>query len=108
MRSKEIADEGIEGEYFIFGRPQKILLAGEVEGENIFLEESENGTNISGQWEGTLQGDSIQGTWLSADGSLSKPFNLKRFRLPAHSPKSKSKPMQQLPSALNATSATNR
>lgn len=77
VRPKEIVDEGLEGEYFIFGRSQKILLAGELDGNSIFLEESENGTNISGQWEGKLEGDTIQGTWLSADGSISRPFNLK-------------------------------
>ncbi|OGB22892.1 MAG: hypothetical protein A3I66_13225 [Burkholderiales bacterium RIFCSPLOWO2_02_FULL_57_36] len=81
VRPKEIIDEGLEGEYFIFGRSQKILLAGELEGENIFLEESENGTNISGQWEGKLQDGSIQGTWTSADGSVTKPFNLTPIRL---------------------------
>ncbi len=87
VRPKEIAEEGLEGEYFFFGRSQKILLAGELEGESIFLEESENGTNISGQWEGKLQDGIIQGTWMSADGSISKPFSLRPIQPHARSPK---------------------
>jgi hypothetical protein len=87
VRPKEIVDEGLEGEYFIFGRSQKILLAGELDGDSIFLEESENGTNISGQWEGKLVGDSIKGTWLSADESISKPFSLKLVVVQAALPK---------------------
>jgi hypothetical protein len=101
VRRKEIIDDGLEGEYFMFGRSQKVLLAGELEGDNIFLEESENGTNISGQWEGKLQGDSIHGTWMSADGSVSMPFNLKLIRPPANS--SKPTQLRKAPTAENAT-----
>lgn len=103
VRPKEIIDEGLEGEYFIFGQSQKILLAGELEGENIFLEESENGTNISGQWEGKLQGDSIQGTWKSADESVSRPFKLKLIRLHASAQKPRS-----VRKASSMTSAASR
>lgn len=77
IRPKAEIDEGIEGEYFIFGNSAKILLAGEIEGEILFMEESENGTNISGQWDGKLEGDMLSGTWMSADGSFTKPFALK-------------------------------
>jgi hypothetical protein len=77
VRPKAEIDEGVEGEYFVFGRSQKILLAGELEGDAVFLEESENGTDVSGQWDGKRDGDTIHGTWLSADGSVSKPFMLK-------------------------------
>ncbi|MDB5840064.1 MAG: hypothetical protein JWQ23_2016 [Herminiimonas sp.] len=77
VRPKAEIDEGIEGEYFIFGRTRAILLAGELEGDDVFLEESENGTDVSGQWEGRRDGDTIRGNWLSADGSVSKPFVLK-------------------------------
>ncbi len=97
IRPKAEIDEGIEGEYFVFGRAQKFLLAGELEGEDVFLEESENGTDVSGQWDGKRSGDMIQGTWMSADGSISKPFTLratpaevapgKAKSLPAKSPK---------------------
>lgn len=105
VRPKAIVDEGHEGEYFIFGRSQKILLAGEVEGENIFLEESENGTNISGQWEGKLQGDLIQGTWKSADESVSKPFKLKL--IPGRTTAQKPAPITKA-TAANSASAPGR
>lgn len=73
---KEDFAEGLEGEYFRFGRSQKILLAGEMDADGIFIEESENGTDISGQWEGKLEGDTLRGTWTSAEGDVSKPFVL--------------------------------
>lgn len=77
VRPKEQIDEGLEGEYFVFGRSLKILLAGEMEGTTLFMEESENGTDISGQWDGKLDGDTLSGSWMSADGSVTKPFSLK-------------------------------
>jgi hypothetical protein len=76
VRPKAAVDEGMEGEYFVFGRSQKILLAGEIEAEDVFFEESENGTDVSGQWDGKREGEAIRGNWLSADGAVSKPFLL--------------------------------
>lgn len=91
IRPKADIDEGIEGEYFIFGNSHKILLAGEIEGNQLFMEESENGTNISGQWDGKLEGDSLVGSWMSADGTITKPFTLKAVvqkpAAPAHAAK---------------------
>lgn len=87
IRPKADIDEGIEGEYFIFGNSHKILLAGEIEGDQLFMEESENGTNISGQWDGKLEGDTLVGSWMSADGSITKPFTLKAvMQKPAAAP----------------------
>jgi hypothetical protein len=40
------------------------------------MEESVNGKDVSGQWEGHRQGQSITGTWSSADGAVIKPFAL--------------------------------
>jgi len=78
LRQKEDMREGLEGEYFVFGRSQKILLAGEFDRDGaIFLEESENGQNVSGQWEGNFDGDTFRGVWSSSDGSVEKPFTLK-------------------------------
>ncbi|MDO9421348.1 MAG: hypothetical protein Q7T66_11860 [Herminiimonas sp.] len=78
LRPKAEVDEGHEGEYFIFGNSHKILLAGDIEKDGVlFMEESVNGTDISGQWDGKLEGDVLVGTWMSADGSITKPFTLK-------------------------------
>jgi len=69
---------GVEGDYFIFGSGwRQILLAGEIEGNDMFLEESENGTDVSGHWDGTMSGDTISGTWQPAGGSGLKQFILK-------------------------------
>jgi hypothetical protein len=80
LRPKPDIKDGLEGDYFVFGRSQKILLAGEVEGSDLFLEESENGIDVSGHWNGSFSGDAISGDWQSADGSVSKPFALKTVR----------------------------
>lgn len=80
LRTKQEFEDGIEGDYFIFGSSQKILLAGEIEGEDLFLEESVNGTDVSGQWEGKMAGDIIRGEWQSADGKISKPFEIRIVR----------------------------
>ncbi|RBA25757.1 hypothetical protein EV677_1426 [Herminiimonas fonticola] len=96
LRPKEEVDEGHEGEYFIFGNSNKILLAGEIEKDGVlFMEESVNGKDISGQWDGKLEGDVLAGTWMSADGSITKPFSLKII-----SPVQKSSQKQTLSKAV--------
>ncbi|OWY29658.1 hypothetical protein [Herbaspirillum robiniae] len=69
-------EDGLEGRYFFFGGSPDILVAGEVEGDDLVMEESVNGRDVSGQWEGHRQGNAITGTWSSADGSVTKPFSL--------------------------------
>jgi hypothetical protein len=83
FRLKRDFEDGLEGEYFIFGQSQHILLAGEFDAEGISLEESENGRDVSGRWEGMFEGDVLRGNWSSIDGSVMKPFVLKA--LPAQS-----------------------
>jgi hypothetical protein len=77
LRTKTDYVEGVEGEYFVFGRSRNVLLAGELAGDDLLMEESENGTDVSGQWTGTLAGDTVSGEWESADGKVRKLFNLK-------------------------------
>jgi hypothetical protein len=80
LRAKADIAEGFEGDYFLFGHSQKVLLAGEIDGDDIFMEESVNGTDVSGQWNGKLDGDVVSGTWQSADGLVTKPFAMKIVR----------------------------
>ncbi|MES2071632.1 MAG: hypothetical protein V4488_14860 [Pseudomonadota bacterium] len=68
--------DSVEGEYFVFGRGNKILLAGEVSGKALTMEESEDGVDVSGQWDGKLDGKTLRGSWVSDDGSISKEFIL--------------------------------
>jgi hypothetical protein len=81
LRPKADIEDGYEGDYFLFGSSQKILLAGDLDGEDLILEESENGTDISGQWEGKVTGDTISGSWQSVDGSVKKPFKITVLRM---------------------------
>jgi hypothetical protein len=76
LSPKADVDGGFEGDYFLFGHTRKILLAGEADGDDLFFEESENGTDVSGQWEGKLSGGTFSGNWNSADGAVTKPFRL--------------------------------
>jgi len=80
VRPKAAPEVGIEGEYFLFGDSQTILLAGETDEDQVFMEESVNGTDVSGQWDGTQEGDTFRGTWRSADGEA-LPFVLKEIRI---------------------------
>jgi hypothetical protein len=75
---KPKADEdGLEGKYFVFGRSAQILLAGEVDQNDLMMEESYNGKDVSGQWEGSFKNGLLSGTWSTLDGSVTKPFSLK-------------------------------
>jgi hypothetical protein len=93
LRPKADPAEGLEGEYIVFGRNGHILLAGETEADGLLMEESENGTDVSGQWEGRQDGASLRGTWQSADGSVSKPFILKAMDVGAA--ETRAKPAQR-------------
>jgi hypothetical protein len=77
LQPKSDPDEGLEGEYFVFGRSARIKLAGETEDDALLMEESENGVDVSGQWQGSRDGDTVTGTWTSGDGTATKPFRLK-------------------------------
>jgi hypothetical protein len=75
---KPKADEdGLEGNYFVFGQSAQILLAGEVDQNDLMMEESHNGKDVSGQWEGSFKNGLLSGTWSTLDGSVTKPFSLK-------------------------------
>ncbi|MBK1890979.1 hypothetical protein Undi14_13135 [Undibacterium sp. 14-3-2] len=71
--------DSVEGSYVVVaGAPQsqKILLAGEVTADRLSMEESVDGTDVSGQWDGDLQGQTVRGIWLSADGNVRQDFTL--------------------------------
>lgn len=80
LRPKPEDDGGVEGNYFIFGGRAQILLAGEFDDEGFWMEESVNGRDVSGQWEGGRQGDAFTGSWRGADDGPTKPFILRIVR----------------------------
>jgi hypothetical protein len=92
VRPKEDPSEGIEGNYIVFGRSGQILLAGETDGDGLLMEESENGTDVSGQWEGRQEGGEVRGTWQSADGAISRQFVLRAIDAATAAPSARSAP----------------
>ncbi|MDY7578569.1 hypothetical protein RGU70_09560 [Herbaspirillum sp. RTI4] len=76
LHPKTDEKESVEGTYFFLGQPKQILLAGEFEQDDLVMEESANGRDVSGQWQGKLTGTTLSGTWTSDDGDVSKPFVL--------------------------------
>ncbi|WP_157212511.1 hypothetical protein [Herbaspirillum sp. CF444] len=73
----KVDEDGLEGQYFVFGQGSQILLAGEVDQNDLVMEESHNGKDVSGQWEGSFKNGVLSGTWSTLDGSVTKPFSLK-------------------------------
>lgn len=107
LHLKEQIDEGVEGDYFLFGRTQKILLAGEVDNNTVALEESENGTDISGQWDGKIDGNVIRGTWTSADFNVTKPFEVTVVAATATAEKKSDKPAAKRKTVARSNPASN-
>jgi hypothetical protein len=70
-------DEALEGSYFLVGQNHKVLLAGEFEEDALTMEESINGKDVSGLWDGVYDGVSLTGNWSSLDGNVLRPFTLK-------------------------------
>ncbi|MFZ6656133.1 hypothetical protein [Undibacterium sp. TJN19] len=70
--------DSVEGSYVVLSgkrnQGKKILLAGEVSGNKLSMEESEDGVDVSGQWDGELKGNTIRGIWQSDDGKISMDF----------------------------------
>jgi hypothetical protein len=76
LQLKPDPTEGIQGSYVVAGQSAKILLAGESENTDVIMEESVNGKDVSGEWAGTLVGDTFRGTWSTTDDAVTKPFVL--------------------------------
>lgn len=68
--------DSVHGEYILGTAPGVRLLAGEYEGDTFLMEESDDGTRVSGDWEGTIDATgTVRGTWSDPyDPSVSLPF----------------------------------
>jgi hypothetical protein len=74
------ADEpsGVHGEYRFAGSSTVILVAGDRDGDTLEIEESNDGTHITGNWVGKFAADgSVSGERMNADDSNPLPFDLK-------------------------------
>lgn len=71
--------DSFHGEYTRGSQPGVRLLAGEYEGETFLMEESDDGTRVSGNWEGTIDAAGVvRGTWTDPyDRSVSLPFMIR-------------------------------
>jgi hypothetical protein len=72
------AEQSLTGTYFVFGEGTTVLLAGEFENDDLYLEESRDGKNVSGVWNGKIRGEHLVGTWSEDGDKAEVPFDLTR------------------------------
>jgi hypothetical protein len=69
---------GVHGEYRFAGASTVIVVAGDRDGDTLEIEESNDGTHITGNWVGKFAADgSVSGERMNADDSNPLPFDLK-------------------------------
>jgi hypothetical protein len=69
---------GVHGEYRFAGSASVILVAGDRSGDTLEIEESNDGTHITGNWVGKFAADgSVSGERMDPDDSNQQPFDLK-------------------------------
>ncbi|SAL33061.1 hypothetical protein AWB64_03119 [Caballeronia sordidicola] len=69
---------GVHGEYRFAGSATVIVVAGDRDGDTLEIEESTDGTHITGNWVGKFAADgSVSGERMNADDSNPVPFELK-------------------------------
>ncbi|HTJ93403.1 MAG TPA: hypothetical protein VL424_09885 [Pararobbsia sp.] len=74
---------GLHGEYQFRDTGQVVLVAGDAGDGVVELDESDDGTRISGQWVGKLNADgTFKGVWSNVDESVTEPIDL--HRVPAN------------------------
>ncbi|ABE30636.1 Putative exported protein [Paraburkholderia xenovorans LB400] len=69
---------GVHGEYQYSDTGEVILIAGDRDGDTLEVEESNDGTHITGNWVGKFAADgSVAGDRMNVDDSDPQPFDLK-------------------------------
>jgi hypothetical protein len=69
---------GVHGEYQYTDTGEVILIAGDRDGDTLEVEESNDGTHITGNWVGKFAADgSVAGDRMKVDDSDPQPFDLK-------------------------------
>ncbi|RAS37288.1 hypothetical protein [Paraburkholderia bryophila] len=69
---------GVHGEYQFTDTGEVILIAGDHDGDTLEVEESNDGTHITGNWVGKFAADgSVAGDRMNVDDSDPQPFDLK-------------------------------
>ncbi|SAK94485.1 hypothetical protein AWB79_07104 [Caballeronia hypogeia] len=78
LGAKTDEPSGVHGEYTFVGSPAVILVAGDRDGDTLEIEESNDGTHITGNWIGKFAPDgSVSGERMNPDDSNPQPFDLR-------------------------------
>ncbi|BFG73602.1 hypothetical protein PTKU46_16350 [Paraburkholderia terrae] len=91
---------GVHGEYQFADTGEVILIAGDRDGDTLEVEESNDGTHITGNWVGKFAADgSIEGERMNVDDSNPLEFSLRPLaagqKVPSAAPVQAQKPTQQ-------------
>ncbi|MGE8469873.1 MAG: hypothetical protein ACN6QC_01365 [Paraburkholderia hospita] len=91
---------GVHGEYQFADTGEVILIAGDRDGDTLEVEESNDGTHITGNWVGKFAADgSIEGERMNVDDSNPLEFSLRPLaagqKAPSVAPVQAQKPAQQ-------------
>lgn len=91
---------GVHGEYQFADTGEVILIAGDRDGDTLEVEESNDGTHITGNWVGKFAADgSIEGERMNVDDSNPQEFSLRPLaagqKAPLAAPVQAQKPAQQ-------------
>ncbi|SAL00267.1 hypothetical protein [Caballeronia ptereochthonis] len=77
LGAKTDEPSGVHGEYRFVGSASVILVAGDRDGDTLEIEESNDGTHITGNWVGKFAADgSVSGERMDPDDSNAQPFDL--------------------------------
>ncbi|WP_419150508.1 hypothetical protein [Paraburkholderia kururiensis] len=89
---------GVHGEYQFTDTGEVILIAGDREGDTLEVEESNDGTHITGNWVGKFGPDGVlQGDRMNVDDSDPQPFDLHPLAAGQPSPAVGARPAAQGP-----------
>ena len=100
MGAKTDDPSGVHGEYQFADTGEVILIAGDRDGDTLEVEESNDGTHITGNWVGKFAADgSIEGERMNVDDSNPLEFSLRPLaagqKAPPAAPVQAQKPTQQ-------------
>jgi hypothetical protein len=96
---------GVHGEYQYTDTGEVILIAGDRDGDTLEVEESNDGTHITGNWVGKFAADgSVAGDRMNVDDSDPQPFDLRPLAAgqPVPAPRAAAQP----PAAVATPSAS--
>lgn len=98
---------GVHGEYQFTDTGEVILIAGDRDGDTLEVEESNDGTHITGNWVGKFAADgSVAGDRMNVDDSNPQPFDLKPLAAGQAVPTAAAAPKDGKTAAGGAASAT--